>query len=80
MSVDFGGGVSGINSRRDIVGDVAGSAYSHGFLWKPNGTIVLIDPPDSGGTLAQGVNPRGDIVGIYWDNAARRYRGFLRKK
>lgn len=40
------------------------------------GEFALFDFPGAIGTLATGINPRGDIVGIYFDTSGRRH-GFL---
>ena len=59
---------SGISARGEIVGnwDSDQSTVGHGFLFY-RGQIVSIDAPDAvpEGTAANGVNERGQIVGIY---------------
>ena len=59
---------SGISSRGDIVGnwDTDQSTVGHGF-WFSHGQIVSIDVPDAvpDGTAANGINARGQIVGVY---------------
>jgi hypothetical protein len=44
-----------------------GSNNPHGFL-SSNGRIHIIDVPAAAGTLAFGINPQGDIVGLYFDD------------
>jgi len=59
---------TGISARGEIVGnwDTDQSTIGHGFLFY-RGQIVSIDVPDAvpDGTAANGVNERGQIVGIY---------------
>ncbi|HVE72501.1 MAG TPA: hypothetical protein VNI54_14145 [Thermoanaerobaculia bacterium] len=70
-----------INSFGDIVGGVQPSVFhgSNGFLLK-NGQFTIIAPPDAGGgfgTIATGINDRGDIVGSYSDKGYD-FHGFAR--
>jgi hypothetical protein len=77
------GGVLKINPAGDIAGNYTGSGEvpapcgcsGHGFVYR-NGTFSSFDFPGAIATLNQGINPRGDIVGIYMDRAGRRH-GFL---
>lgn len=55
----------GINSKGQIVGDYIIKNVEHGFLLS-EGTFITVDPPGSHGTLAEGINTAGDIVGSYF--------------
>ena len=50
---------------------------THGFLLHED-TFTTIDVPDASSTQAQGINPRGDIVGQY--TAGGTTHGFLLDK
>jgi hypothetical protein len=77
------GGVLKINPAGDIAGNYTASGdvpapcgcSGHGFVYR-NGTFSSFDFPGAIATLNQGINPRGDIVGIYMDRKGRRH-GFL---
>ncbi|MCA1652596.1 MAG: hypothetical protein LC753_20805, partial [Acidobacteria bacterium] len=57
--------LSGINARRDIVGNyVDKDRKSHGFVLRA-GVFTTIDVPGAQGTDARGISPEGDIVGGY---------------
>jgi uncharacterized membrane protein len=60
----------GINPQRDIVGRCVIDGVAHSYLLS-NGTVnsVDIDPPYGipGTSAAWGINPAGDIVGLYAD-------------
>lgn len=56
---------------RDTTGKV------HGFL-TAEGAFSTIDYPDAIATRAFGINPDGDIVGLYVDSSGKTH-GFLRK-
>jgi hypothetical protein len=60
---------SGVNDHDQIVGKyrVTGSATDHGFLLS-EGVFTTIDVPGAISTNANGINGRGEIVGIYIDN------------
>jgi hypothetical protein len=45
---------------------------------RPTFKFVSVDVPGAAGTLATGINPRGHIVGIYFDSVGNEH-GFLRK-
>ncbi|HVG89895.1 MAG TPA: NosD domain-containing protein [Alphaproteobacteria bacterium] len=82
MLIDFPGsltsstGVTGINSRGDIVGSYTDTAFvSHGFLLR-DGSFSTIDFPNAIFNSASGINDRGDIVGIY-DSADGGVHGYL---
>ncbi len=47
----------------------------HGFLLR-NGEFTSIDFPDATVTIATGINPRDDIVGLYFDQSGKAH-GFL---
>ena len=53
----------GINARGDVVGEYFDAGGRHGFLLR-NGTFTSIDFPGAL-TSARGINPGGDIVGVY---------------
>ncbi|HKS25799.1 MAG TPA: hypothetical protein VJZ76_23615 [Thermoanaerobaculia bacterium] len=68
-----------INSFGDIVGSVQASGYhdTKGYLLK-DGQFTIIAPPDAGGsfgTIASGINDRGDIAGSYSDRGTD-FHGF----
>jgi hypothetical protein len=77
------GGVLKINPAGDIAGNYTASGdvpapcgcSGHGFVYR-NGTFSSFDFPGAIATFNQGINPRGDVVGIYMDRAGRRH-GFL---
>jgi hypothetical protein len=86
------GSKGGINSGGDIVSYYCNlepcvvnnnlnldNDSEHGFLLNHDGAFTRIDVPNSRGTLAFGINPRGDIVGSYHD-ASGKQRGFLWKQ
>jgi uncharacterized membrane protein len=53
----------GINARGDVVGEYFDAGGRHGFLLR-RGTFTPIDFPGAL-TSARGINPGGDIVGVY---------------
>jgi uncharacterized membrane protein len=69
-----------INARGDIVGlyNSAPDGHRHGFLRNAEGVYKIIDFPGSTATNADGINPRGDIVGHAVVSGKR--HGYLRKK
>jgi len=50
----------------------------HGFLLR-NGEFTPIDFPDATVTIATGISPRGDIVGLYLDQSGK-VHGYLRSR
>ena len=77
----------GINSAGLIVGTYLVSDTPHGFLYNPNGgTYTTLDDPlaangfdnpfAASGTVAEGINAAGQIVGYYADSNDD-YHGFL---
>ncbi len=82
MLIDFPGslasstGVTGMNSRGDIVGSYTDTAFvSHGFLLR-DGSFSTIDFPNAIFNSASAINDRGEIVGIY-DSADGGVHGYL---
>jgi probable HAF family extracellular repeat protein len=71
-----------IGDRGQIVGSYADPALAeHGFVLD-RGRFATIDVPDAKGTQAQGINYRGQIVGVYSDTSnpsmtGAQLRGFL---
>jgi uncharacterized membrane protein len=62
--------VTGINNEGQIVGIIyqpLGLIYPHGFLYE-NGASTVISVPGSVGTMAYGINNRGQVSGWYLDN------------
>lgn len=61
--------LNAINNLRQMVGIFTDSVGQHGFAYKPGGTFVTIDVPNSqaGTTSASGINNLGEIVGYYSD-------------
>jgi len=51
------------------------SVDCHGFLLR-HGVYTVLDVPSADATLANRINPRGDIIGRYIDSSAR-VHGFL---
>lgn len=76
-----GGDNGGINSRGDIVSYYCAAApcvdndSEHGFLLS-DGEFTTIDFPGGHGRFAFGINPCGDIVGLYGDASGTNH-GFL---
>jgi hypothetical protein len=76
--------VVAINNLGDSVGDCSGTReglYADlAFLRTADGTITLLQYPDSDGTIATGINDAGEIVGWYWGMAfgvgSQRFHGF----
>lgn len=65
---------TGVNDLDEVVGNYqvgsGGSAVTHGFTWSPrHGFKTVDDPLGSGGTVINGVNNAGDLVGFYTDSA-----------
>ncbi len=85
------GGVSwntptAINNRGEVVGfanmpgadDKAGKLRPLAFLWTPNGGLKKIEPlPGDAYSLAEGLNNRGDVVGISYAAGFAGSRAFL---
>ena len=75
----------GINPQRNIVGLYKVGTVGHSYVLS-KGTVTTIDPPYgiSGTSQAEGINPEGEIAGLYTDYGtvpggdAFRTRGFLR--
>jgi uncharacterized membrane protein len=55
-----------INNRGDVIGQYFGAGTIHAFLLSRGRTLSLIDVPGAEGTIVQGLNSRGNIVGSYW--------------
>jgi hypothetical protein len=54
------------------------SSFTHGFLRGPDGTITMIDPPNSlGGTRVTAMNNSGTLIGIYTGQDHQQH-GFMR--
>src|SRR2546422_9476080 len=72
-TIDFPGatitGLFGINTHGEIVGNYMDAAFvSHGFIRDSKGAFVTVDAPDGvKGTVATGINDRGQVVGFYTD-------------
>jgi uncharacterized membrane protein len=70
----------GINEQGDVVGTcIDSTGFYHGFRLS-NGSYTLLDAPGSiggGGTAAAGINPKGDIIGWFFDNSSFNAHGFL---
>jgi probable HAF family extracellular repeat protein len=72
----YGPAPYGINNQGDIVGQYYSADGSvHGFLSNNQTYITLDDPLATQGTIAQGINDAGQIVGTYSDNTSQ--HGFL---
>lgn len=76
----------GINSRGDIVSAYCDSAPCtgtstdfHGFLLS-RGTFISVDVPGARATAVFGINPRGDLVGLYDDTSGNRHGFLLRRR
>lgn len=54
----------GINARGDVVGEFFDAEGRHGFLLRDD-AFTRINFPGALGTSARGINPGGDIVGVY---------------
>jgi hypothetical protein len=59
------------------VGQYNAGGRTHGFAYDVS-EFVTLDVPGSTLTVARGVNPRGDIVGVYNDAAGA--HGFVLRK
>jgi uncharacterized membrane protein len=64
-----------MNDNGDLVGRYGEEGVQHGFLLS-QGVFTTIDPPNSVGTFALGINNVGQIVGEYDDAGGHEY-GFL---
>jgi len=65
----------------NLLGEITGSYVTldgvyHGFVRYPDGKYTTFDAPNAGtngaleeGTLAFSLNPEGEVVGLYWDEA-----------
>jgi probable HAF family extracellular repeat protein len=62
----------GINNKDQIVGVYYGTYHGvsggHGFVYSNGHYKTLDDPHATGGTIATGINYKGEIVGTYVDN------------
>ena len=69
-----------ISSRAEITGYYREPEdyKPHGFVRKPDGSLVRFDVPNSDGTSPQAINPSGGIAGYYQD-ANLVSHGFLRE-
>jgi uncharacterized membrane protein len=68
-----------INDRGDMVGAYNADGHRYGFLRSQDGQFTRINFPGSFRTHADGINPRGDIVGWY-ARVPGEFHGYLRKK
>jgi len=79
--------LAAINNVNQIVGSctdgVSPNQRSVGFVRDPSGRFTLLTFPGADGTMAFGINDRGDVVGQYWGfafgAALNRFHGFLWK-
>jgi hypothetical protein len=91
--IDYPGATStvaiGINSAGDIVGSYVDAFGTHGYFWRHNGDPIPINVRDSdaGGhvvyTDARGINPGGEIVGMYYlagEDRSIAGHGYLRQR
>jgi hypothetical protein len=77
--------LSGINPEGANVGESVDANYVyHGYLLAPDGTFTVFDDPNAGtgagsgqGTLSLGINPAGEISGVYID-ANYVFHGYMR--
>jgi hypothetical protein len=81
-----------INSAGQVLGGYRTvDGTSHGFLRRPDGTIITFDVPEAAtgfgqGTLPAAIDPKGRIIGSYTTQAAGcngeclTYHGFLRQR
>lgn len=65
---------TGVNDLDEVVGNYeagsGNSAVTHGFTWSPrHGFKTVDDPQGAGGTVINGVDNQGDLVGFYTDSA-----------
>jgi hypothetical protein len=68
-----------INNNSQIVGSFVKSGFEHGFVVH-NGNFQQIDVPfANNGTLATGIDNKGDIVGFFRDPSTNLSRSFLRQ-
>ena len=66
-----------ISESGEIVGDYDGAGLLHGFLYV-QGVFTSIDYPGAlGGTVADGINTSGQIVGYYANSPGSAQHGFL---
>jgi len=82
LAVGYVTDANGINANGEIVGDYYNGGY-HGFLYSDGKYTTLDDPlapinnpHTTGGTLALGINDKGQIVGYYKDSSGTSH-GFL---
>jgi probable HAF family extracellular repeat protein len=68
---------SGFNNHDQFTGTVCDSLGCHGFV-DTKGVFGIIDDPNAppGNTFGEGINDRGQVVGLYTDNAGNDH-GFL---
>lgn len=73
-------GVNDVNNKGEIVGSYTISSGTFGFLRSPNGSIASVADPlnTSPPTYTQpvGVNNKGTITGVFFNNADNAYEGF----
>jgi len=73
--------VSAINNAGQLVGSCSDGERVNGFVRNKKGKIVLINYPDSDGTVVLGINDLGQVVGQYWGFAfgegLQRFHGFV---
>jgi hypothetical protein len=76
----FGTYSSGINDRRQIVGDFEDSSGArHGFL-KEGIAFTIINVPSAHDTVPLSINAHGDIVGYYGDRSNDVRHGFILRR
>lgn len=73
----YSAGAVGINWLGQVVGWYW-DTQSHGFLWKPDGTLTSFDPIGSNSTVPTAISASGRIVGYYLD-ANNLGHGFVRE-
>jgi probable HAF family extracellular repeat protein len=72
----------GINSAGQIVGSYSDGSHLHGYLYSGGNYTILDDPlaiqdsTSSYGTVANGINDKGQVVG-YFLGSDHRFHGFL---
>ncbi len=67
----------GVNDHREVVGSyqvgTGSSVLTHGFTWTPQAGFQTVDDPNgvaiAGGTVINGLNDAGQLVGFYTDPA-----------
>ena len=75
--------VSAVNNSGQVVGSCSDNQRNNAFVRDKNGNIILLNYPDSDGTVAFGINDLGHVVGQYWGflfgEALQRFHGFVWK-